>query len=407
MERTLTVLSLFDERSRPKGSRDPLGIEAIWSTLGRQVVGNLTTVTHNLSNFIVALLCCHHANGRPGELDEIQERFLRAEQLAAYLRLAGGDGGFLGITRAKANWQQGQGRPALGRGEQAQILSNQLSYGLWGLYSSAMQIARLIDGAERRPTEAGRKLAEQAIARLGDANWQAFVALSARAEAPSAEVERLGGPFRAMLADPAIRQAFVQALLGWQREGELQSELYAQAGTYLGSVPGASASARRFCEWLLERDEISPALREAMQQIRAVEPLLVLAATLMSWLQGQRGQTRQKLVEQLAPLLAGIGFADDWQRCKRLPYRDFLDRLMQAAQAGDAAGLMNGLLEHNGKVMRQRGGAPWLEWEGDKLKVRMPNDRPHLPESLVKACSRWDNSYFITSFLSIAKEGAR
>ena len=144
----LTVLSLMDDRSRPKGSRDPLGIEAIWSFMGRKVVGNLTTVTSNLDNFMVALLCCHHANTSSDQLDNVQTAFLRAEQLAAYLRLSGGDEGFLGITRAKANFKSSQ--LPLGQGEAAQILSNQLSYGLWGLYSTAMKVAGLIDGPDRR-----------------------------------------------------------------------------------------------------------------------------------------------------------------------------------------------------------------------------------------------------------------
>jgi len=79
----LTVLSLMDDRSRPKGCRDPLGIEAIWSYMGCEVVGNLTTVTSNLDNFLVTLLCCQHANVSADQPDQIQKNYLRAEQLAA------------------------------------------------------------------------------------------------------------------------------------------------------------------------------------------------------------------------------------------------------------------------------------------------------------------------------------
>jgi hypothetical protein len=51
-----SIFSSFDDRARPRGSRDPLGAEATWSFLGRKIVGNLTTVTANLDNFMVALL---------------------------------------------------------------------------------------------------------------------------------------------------------------------------------------------------------------------------------------------------------------------------------------------------------------------------------------------------------------
>jgi hypothetical protein len=46
----------LDESLRPKGSRDPIGLEPIWSQVGRRLVGNLTTVTRSLDNFIVTLV---------------------------------------------------------------------------------------------------------------------------------------------------------------------------------------------------------------------------------------------------------------------------------------------------------------------------------------------------------------
>jgi len=38
----------LDSRAAVKGSRDPLGIQAIWTRLGRHVVGNLTTVSNSV-----------------------------------------------------------------------------------------------------------------------------------------------------------------------------------------------------------------------------------------------------------------------------------------------------------------------------------------------------------------------
>ncbi len=39
----------LDPDSRIKGSRDPLGFEVIWTALGREIIGNLTTVTRSVS----------------------------------------------------------------------------------------------------------------------------------------------------------------------------------------------------------------------------------------------------------------------------------------------------------------------------------------------------------------------
>lgn len=398
----LTVLSLFDERSRPKGSRDPLGIEAIWSFLGRKVVGNLTTVTSNLDNFIVALLCCRHANAQSTELTAIQEAYMRAEQLAAYLRLAQGNDAFLGITRARANHRQDL--YPLGISAEAQILSNQLSYGLWGLYSTAMQVAGLITGAERKPSGRGNTLIEQLLFGLGDECWLDFVQVAGKPVATPEDIQRLAVPFAKMLSAPDIRVAMVDALLGWQATASLQSEMFRRAREYLASKATGSTSARHFCAWLLDHPDTSAELRRSIEQIQAVEPLLVLASTVMGWLQGQRNRPRSELVDDLQPRLAPLGLKDYWKAVGNLPHKGFLSELLSAAGARDARELIDVLLRQNRSVMRQRGGAPWLELEGDRLKVRVTNDRATLPERLDVHCQSWENSYFIGSFLSIAKE---
>ncbi len=401
----LTVLSLMDERSRPKGSRDPLGIEAIWSDMGRKVVGNLTTVTSNLDNFMVSLLCCAHASAATDSLEQIQTYFLRAEQLAAYLRLAAGNESFLGITRAKANFNKGQF--SLGKEEPAQILSNQLSYGLWGLYSTAMQVAGLISGADRRLTKQGQTLVSGMVECLGENQWQAFGALAQRNQHSVNDIETLGSAFNRMLRDSKLRRTIVQALLNWQTAKPLQLELYSKATQYLCDFSG-EISVPLFCEWLEESKDTSPALRETIAQIQSLEPLLILAATLMDWLQGQNGSSYGELFDILQPRLAGLSFSNAWQAAEKLPHRTFLIRLFKAANAHDADTLINCVLEQNKLVMQQRGGAAWLEWHGGVLKVRVANDRAFIPASLNSHCQdQWWNTYFIGSFLQIARQAVQ
>ena len=398
----LTVLSLMDERSRPKGSRDPLGIEAIWSHMGRKMVGNLTTVTSNLDNFMVGLLCCAHASASTDQLDRIQINYLRAEQLAAYLRLAAGNENFLGITRAKANFKNGQ--LPLGKTEEAQILSNQLSYGLWGLYSSAMQVAGLIAGPERLLTDQGRALVAEMVTCMGEDQWQSFNVLAQSNQVIVSDVEALAPAFNGMLRDTPLRRSVVQALLNWQSAKPLQLELYSKSTDYLSHFSG-EISVPVFCEWLHGQTETSDALRVTIAQIQSLEPLLILAATLMEWLQGQKGSDRAVLLDILQPRLEGLSFSGAWQEVAKLPHRSFLSRLFESGNAHDADALLSCVLEQNKLVMQQRGGAAWLEWQGDALRVRVANDRASIPESLSLHChGRWWNSYFIGSFLQIARQ---
>ena len=101
----MAFISLLDDRARPKGSRDPLGFELIWTYFGRKVVGNLTTITSSLENFTVALLGFHWANELVEQADtqtrqdSVQKYFLRYEQLAAYMRFYCGSGSIMGKNR--------------------------------------------------------------------------------------------------------------------------------------------------------------------------------------------------------------------------------------------------------------------------------------------------------------------
>jgi hypothetical protein len=104
----MAFLSLLDERAKPKGSRDPLGFELVWSHFGRKVIGNLTTITSSMDNFAVALLGFYWANQLVSVDEEesarhkqIREAFLRYEQLTGYVRYFGGATDIMGITRVK------------------------------------------------------------------------------------------------------------------------------------------------------------------------------------------------------------------------------------------------------------------------------------------------------------------
>ena len=66
----MPFLSLLDDRAKPKGSRDPLGFELVWTHFGRKVVGNLTTITSSVENFTVALLGFYWVHQIHGNADK-------------------------------------------------------------------------------------------------------------------------------------------------------------------------------------------------------------------------------------------------------------------------------------------------------------------------------------------------
>ncbi|HEY5375199.1 MAG TPA: hypothetical protein VIK01_16080, partial [Polyangiaceae bacterium] len=165
----LPFLTQLDSRAAIKGSRDPLGVQAIWTRLGRQVVGNLTTVSDSVRDFTVLLLGYYFAervaesSGTEGEL----ATFLKWEQLAAYARARSDpEEGFRGTDRVRKRLNDG-GRVKLGLTNDAQILSNQKIYGLWGLYSVPARSSGLLENEPRLTAEARELVARLCLPRLG------------------------------------------------------------------------------------------------------------------------------------------------------------------------------------------------------------------------------------------------
>ena len=83
-------LTLEDPRAQIKGSRDPLGVQTLWSGFGRHVVFILTTVTNSLRS-VTVLLLGRHLSSILADREEIGEEgalevFLRWEQVAGYAR---------------------------------------------------------------------------------------------------------------------------------------------------------------------------------------------------------------------------------------------------------------------------------------------------------------------------------
>ena len=399
-----TVFSLYDDRARPKGSRDPLGAEATWSFLGRRVVGNLTTVTANLDNFIVALLCCHFANQNQSDAEVIQERYLRAEQVAAYLKLAAGarEPGFLGITRASKNFERD--RIVLGIAAEAQLLASQAGYGLWGLYSSALEGADLISGATRRLTKKGEVLVQEIVNTFGLPKWSSFCNIASAVNLDKAATKALAPMFVSGIGSPKLRQTVVEALIAAQRDCALQAELFRLATSYLRTGPDWSISS--FSSWILSHSEVTPELKATMLRISSIDPLLNLADAVMSWLLGKNGEQLETVAQTLQLHVQELQFGDDWQKALEWPHRTFLKEFQAAALVGDAPNMIWLLMAQNKTLMNARGGASWIDLDGGRrLTVRVRNDKPQDISKLGVPGSNWRYTYFIGAFLEITRQG--
>jgi hypothetical protein len=399
----MPFLSLLDDRAKPKGSRDPLGFELVWSHFGRKVVGNLTTITGSVENFTVALLGFYWAHQLHGNADTdnreklIRETFLRYEQVAAYLRYQSGSKEIMGITRVQKNMSSQSGQLAIAL--KAQILSDQASYGLWGLYSSALKESGLVEGSDRKPTEDGEALA-RAISE--DLDTREFMSVfSGDGYLAWDACERLAPQFWQAILKEEVRNTLTHGLLRGRRNNNVsvQEDLYIVTKQLIGEGQLTAG----FAGNLGEIQSFAPSeLKGCLNDIQQVERVLVAANNLFYYLLTQDHRPMSEVLEELE--------SRDYQYDhlpNNLPQgmtrRNALCEINDNLRAGNHRRAVQAVIKLNADVMKARGGAPWVSCEnGDILNVKVKSETARL-RSQADLLNNWDYDYFLGSFLRIAK----
>ena len=424
-------LTDIDPQAAIKGSRDPLGVQTIWVRLGRHVVGNLTTVSTSARDFTTLILGYYFAERVASEAtgDGDLAVFLRWEQMAAYAR--GGinrDWGFRGVDRAKKNWNA-EGRLHLGADSASQILSNQKTYGLWGLYTVPARSSGLVEGSPTRLTAAGRDIVERlclpVFAREGLRNADAVVSRLAQTRT-ALDVRKGDVPFLRAIGKVLSKRLTVserkvyKTYLLWggpqdKTNGGQAALAHAMESTFDDTKWTLSPPRVR---WLAKRcraaGDIGEVVADRLERIRTAELLLAPSATLFDLILASDGQTLPDVARvvrrQWGPFIRTIDAGDT-----AVLERDLRDstgkpemgqrwlKIAQALATGDFDGALRLLMEQNGFVMKMRSGAaPWVDLSSGRIRVRLRDDAlGNLPER-AELPSLWKHSYFLDSLRTMA-----
>ena len=430
---TVPFLTDIDPQAAVKGSRDPLGLQTIWSRLGRHVVGNLTTVTRNVRDFTTLLLGYYFAErvaghgGADGDLNV----FLRWEQMAGHARFRVNDDGKLrGIDRVRKAKSDG-GPIHIGVDSRGQILSKQKTYGLWGLYTAAARSSGFVEGDPTRVTTAARDLIETsylpAFAAGGLRNADAVVSRLSR---PSTEIDTWGkdAAFLRTIGEvlkPKLgkreREIFREHLMfgrapdktdGRQEAVATATEESLDKGAQDWSPAHVSHLAKR-CHELGEPGE---AAADRLERIRVAEQLLAPAASLFELLIASDGQAVSQVasairtqwgksvptidlepIQALEPELRdSTGSAESGNRWVRLA---------GALSEGDYSSALNLLADQNASVMRARAGAgPWVILSSGTVDIKYRDESPEALPGRKALPDLWKHSYFLDALESIASE---
>lgn len=415
----MPFLTKLDSNAQIKGSRDPLGVQAIWTHLGRRIVSNLTTVSTSLRDFTTTILGYAFVERLEGAASEV-EVFLRWEQWAAYCRVHCHKDVVRGIDRVKARLAEST-RVTISAARDHQILSNQKTYGLWGLYSMPARASGLLE-TNAKLTGIARELVEQEY-------WHRLKPVAGKDAARIAE-KLAPENFKLDLDGP--HQALVQATAGIlgppkraplsQREHRFYSEhLLYRSGVQQQAVVAMPSELKRNLtltprvvqSWAERASRRDPDLAEMLEDVRVTESLLAPAVNLFSFLLGENGRSLAEVSAAVGTAWPAGAYKLDLNRLHALrariqtatgsrPQSD--QQWLTAAQAlheSDFESLIRALCEINSTVMQQRGGSRWISIEQGKLRVHAFEAARALP-SATALTDLWEHSYFLDSLAMMA-----
>jgi hypothetical protein len=413
----MPFLTLLDERAKIKGSRDPLGLQSIWTRLGRQVITNLTTVTTSVRGFttlLMGLYFAEQAMDQQGVSEaDFADKFLKFEQLAAYSRMAHDRNGVfvLGIQRVKKNLNEGKNKVQISARQEHQILSNQKTYGLWGLYTIAARNSGLLEPGQSRLSPAAANFVErQYISRLGPGRRGVLQFLMRdQSFEPRGRHSELAARLAAVMG-PHLNATEVEFyshhLLYGGEHGSLQHQLW----EHIEGTKQLDAFSMYELRLVLEqlRSERAGRLYQRLVNIQQVEIVIAPLAVLFSYLLRQDHQKIADVASELNDTLGELNhlnptaFGDALSTVEEInpEAHGRLCRSAEALKVGEYGEVLHLLLAQNKAVMQSRNSAPWLKLDNAQFDVRFRDDT-ELPLSREMLPELWLNTYFINSLKTI------
>jgi len=415
-----------------------LGYEPIWTGFGRRIVKNLTTVTTSVRGFTTHLLGYYFASQIIDSSDKFDENdfiglFLKFEQLAAYSRYAWnmhrvGDGSDIrGIQRVEKNMADGKGKVVISSVHKHQILSEQRTYGLWGLFSVSAKNSGLIDAERMRVTPDAQEFIENTIlphfekaGNLQNKVLDILIKDNYNYEPGKGGRDEKLGKIIAELHKPSFtstERAFytIHLLYGDSDEITLQRDFWERLVQISKQKSNGEIWENPFLRNEL-REVISISLESELsvrlQDIDHLDWLLYITNSIYSFLLGKNGisiadiakeipdlKTISNLIkieplEKLKPIVAG--FSDN----------EHAERLLVIAsliKKSNIYEVISTLIAHNAEVMKRRwGGGAWIAINDEKLDVRFG-----LEETEIGKFTDYNvmySTYFLNSVKQIGKQ---
>lgn len=402
----------------------------MWSSFGRDVVLNLTTVSNSVRGFSVLLI------GRYLAQDLLQRRkieendcigvFLRFEQIAAYVRelfhKAGGD--IRGIERVRKYTRELDHRIPIGDPKKGEILGDQKTYGLWGLFTVPARASGLLPvgsvGIEPEAADFVRKQylphLKPALRRLEKLLVSPGGTLALKRSDPVCKAVAAALPKAITKAEQdffgrALRDAALREDKPGIRARQAQAAALIREAGYLDTELGRD-EITRLCEMAENSGAETLALR--FRKILALESLIAVADRLFAHLCARNGHKLGAVESELSERwgdrgLPGVSvdtwtlIGDEFAASMDSKVAELAHEVLVALSSADWRSAILALLAWNKNIMQGRKGAPWVTLNNGKLDVAYQAQERRLPER-DDVPDVWRNSYFLDSLRNVTKQ---
>jgi len=414
-----------DPREIPKGSRDPLRVIPLWSGIARNMIPHLTTVTPSYRGFLTRVL--FH-----GALETLRPQLAQASREVQWTAFAKFEQ-LCGIVRATSEAATPQ-LPGItgttGRvdedvftiGEQTPywLVKSQKMTGFWGYYHQASVGSGILQ--RNTAPNAGYVLSDEASTAFHQSSAAALIHEYADiltdvfdSDAITLELPAFGALAKYFAAQPVGEAAWGEFWINHLLTPSSKSTNTHDAATQSAFAREIKAAVERdptvstgdVWEQLAEQGQHANVTSYA-RAVRATEAIIGLCEWVFDVcrLRQESGETLQTAAEWAQEQYNG-----KWlQRLRALeaPYSEELQRYRDIAlRSNDSfVELATVLLTKHASVMRARSGAPWVELlDGNVLQIRELSDDPWPPDfERYPSGVRWRYDYFLSAWISIAKE---
>lgn len=419
---SVPFLTDLDPNFAVTGSRDPLGTQAIWGAVGRELVGNLTLASNDVAGFRT-LLIGYGLAGSETSLERRKDIFLRWEQAAAACRVAA-DRSDAPLGALRVRRRLGESRTMLISETEEVLLRDQRATGLWTLYHRAALSSGLVD-KNRGLTAAGQELfavwnkqVPEAVVKLVLATGVKKLTVRTPEDAPTEDARTLANLLTkgsGALDRKTLSQHLVCGRVTLADDDDTKDQT--------GGRQRALAALLKDDDGQLPLRDLVPDLQQRAQdagedtvasrldQIRVCESVLVPAQCAFDYVllaaQGTQAAVIAKAIDTAwAEVPAGVR-ADDFAALdgalRPAVGRERCERWVAVARhmaAGDWLSTVGALVEINSLTMARRGGGPWVQARADGSLSSNLMLGTELDDGM-SVRTQWRNPYYLTSLLQI------